>query len=62
MQPLDLISWSLAIGVAWAVFALLVPVERIGNFFARRQVRIKELEERVTELERRIAPPQKELV
>ena len=55
MQPLDLISWALAIGLAWAAIVLFMPVDRwVGTFLARRHTRLKDLEGRIIALERKL--------
>lgn len=61
MTPSNFIFWAFALGFAWAIFVAFVPIDRwVGNLLARRQTRLKELEERVAALERQIAPTQKE--
>jgi len=55
MTPSNFIFWALGIGLSWAIFVTFVPIDRwVGNFLARRQARLRELEERVAAVERRL--------
>ena len=52
MTPADIIAWALAIGIAWIVLAMCIPIERwVGDYFATRHARLKRLETRMIALE-----------
>ena len=53
MTPADIIAWSLALGLAWIVLALCIPIERWIELHMQRRVRHKGMEQRLEELERR---------
>ena len=53
MTPADIIAWSLALGLAWIVLALCIPIERWIELHMQRRVRHKGMEKRLEELERR---------
>lgn len=54
MTPADIIAWALAIGIAWVVIALCIPIERwVGDYFAARHARLKSLEARMHALEQK---------
>ena len=53
MTPADIIAWSLALGLAWVVLALCIPIERWIELHMQRRVRHKGMEKRLEELERR---------
>ena len=54
MNPLDIIIWAVAIGLAWAALSFFIPFDRMGNLLNLRQTRIKALENRVAALERKL--------
>ena len=54
MTPADIIAWSLALGLAWVVIALCIPIERWIELHLQRRVRSAEFERRVEALERRL--------
>jgi hypothetical protein len=54
MTPADIIAWALALGIAWIVLALCIPIERwVGDYFATRNAVLKSLEARMHALEQR---------
>ena len=54
MTPADIIAWALAIGIAWIVLALCIPIERwVGDYFATRNAVLKRLEARMIALEQK---------
>lgn len=54
MTPADIIAWALAIGTAWIVLSLCIPIERwVGDYFATRHAVLKRLEARMLALEQR---------
>ena len=56
MTPSELFNWAFAIALGWGVIVFFMPIDKwLGAFFARRQTRIKLLEERIAAVERRIA-------
>ena len=56
MTPSELFNWALAIALGWGVIVFFMPIDKwLGAFFARRQTRLKQLEERIAAIERRIA-------
>ncbi|GAA5141084.1 hypothetical protein GCM10023213_24730 [Prosthecobacter algae] len=61
MTPADIIAWALALGLAWVVLALCIPIERWIELHMQRRVRNTGLEKRLEELERRFkeqSPPE----
>lgn len=55
MTPSELFNWAFAIALGWGVIVFFMPIDQwLGAFFARRQTRIKLLEERIAAVERRI--------
>ena len=61
MTPADIIAWALALGLAWVVLALCIPIERWIELHMQRRVRHTGLEKRLEELERRLkeqSPPE----
>ena len=61
MTPADIIAWALALGLAWVVLALCIPIERWIELHMQRRVRNTALEKRLEELERRLkeqSPPE----
>lgn len=55
MKPSDLFNWALAIALAWGVIVFFMPIDKwVGTFLARRQTRLKELEDRVAALEQKL--------
>ena len=66
MTPSELFNWALAIALGWGVIVFFMPIDQwVAAFFARRQTRIKLLEERITALEQNAnavkeAPPNHE--
>lgn len=61
MTPADIIAWALAVGLAWVVLALCIPIERWIELHMQRRVRHTGLEKRLEELERRFkeqSPPE----
>ena len=55
MTPSELFNWALAIALGWGVIIFFMPIDKwLDAFFARRQTRIKHLEERIAAIERRI--------
>ena len=57
MTPADIIAWALALGIAWIVLALCIPIERWIELHLQRRVRSAEFERRVEALERRLKDP-----
>lgn len=54
MTPADIIAWALAIGIAWIVIALCIPIERwVGDYFATRNAVLKNLEARMLAMEQK---------
>jgi hypothetical protein len=54
MTPADIIAWALALGIAWIVLALCIPIERwVGGYFATRNAALKSLEARMLALEQK---------
>lgn len=61
MTPADIIAWALALGLAWVVLALCIPIERWIELHMQRRVRNTALEKRLEELEYRLkeqSPPE----
>ena len=61
MTPADIIACALALGLAWVVLALCIPIERWVELHMQRRVRNTGLEKRLEELERRFkeqSPPE----
>ncbi|GAA5146308.1 hypothetical protein GCM10023213_39130 [Prosthecobacter algae] len=61
MTPAEIIAWALAVGLAWVVLALCIPIERWIELHMQRRVRNTALEKRLEELERRLkeqSPPE----
>lgn len=61
MTPADIIAWALALGLAWVVLALCIPIERWIELHMQRRVRNTGLEKRLEELEHRLknqSPPE----
>jgi hypothetical protein len=61
MTPADIIAWALALGLAWVVLALCIPIERWIELHMQRRVRNTALEKRLEELEHRLneqSPPE----
>jgi hypothetical protein len=61
MTPADIIAWALALGLAWVVLGLCIPIERWVELHMQRRVRNTGLEKRLEELERRFkeqSPPE----
>jgi len=61
MTPADIIAWALALGLAWVVLALCIPIERWIELHMQRRVRNTALEKRLGELEHRLkeqSPPE----
>jgi len=61
MTPADIIAWALALGIAWVVLALCIPIERWIELHMQRRVRNTALEKRLEELEYRLkeqSPPE----
>ena len=55
MTPSELFNWAFAIALGWGVIVLFMPIDKwLGAFFERRQTRLKQLEERIAAIERRI--------
>ena len=55
MTPSELFNWAFAIALGWGVIVFFMPIDQwVAAFFARRQTRIKHLEERIAAIERRI--------
>jgi hypothetical protein len=54
MTPADIIAWALALGLAWVVLALCIPIERWIELHMQRRVRNTALEKRLEELEHRL--------
>ncbi|MCB1210624.1 MAG: hypothetical protein KDK97_14940 [Verrucomicrobiales bacterium] len=53
MIPSDLFNWSLAIGLAWAVFVFFIPIDRwLAKLIGRALT--SDLEKRVAVLEQRL--------
>ena len=56
MTPSELFNWAFAIALGWGVIVFFMPIDQwVAAFFARRQTRLKKLEERIAAVERRIA-------
>lgn len=56
MTPSELFNWAFAIALGWGVIVFFMPIDQwVAAFFARRQTRLKQLEERIAAVERRIA-------
>jgi len=63
MTPADIIAWALAIGIAWTVLALCIPIERwVGDYFATRNAVLKSLEARMIALEQKSADEEMRLL
>ena len=63
MTPADIIAWALAIGIAWIVLALCIPMERwVGDYFATRNAVLKSLEARMIALEQKSADEEMRLL
>ena len=59
MTPSTPICWALGIGLAWAIFVTFVPIDRwLIDFLNRKRMRLKELEDRVTAIERKLETTQ----
>ncbi len=57
MTPAYIIAWALAIGIAWIVLALFIPIERWVELYLQRGVRSAEFERRLEALERHLQDP-----
>ena len=56
MTPSELFNWAFAIALGWGVIVFFMPIDKwLGAFFARRQTRLKNLEERIAAVERKTA-------
>lgn len=55
MTPFELFNWAFAIALGWGVIVFFMPIDQwLSALFSRRQTRLKQLEERIAAIERRI--------
>ena len=56
MTPSDFFLWAFSIALAWGVIVFFIPIDQwLSAYLQHRHTKLKELEARVTELERQIA-------